>query len=292
MIKLLDYLYLLRPTLFFPGITIYLYGARENETVALPALTATLLLLATIYLTNQLYDIETDSINGKLFFLPQKIISIKAAQIFNIIICIALTVLLLLTLDSFFPFIIVMIFIITNLFYNHPVFNWKGKPFLSAFSSFAGGTLGYLAGYYSQPHVFTNSSLIEALPYGICIMSGALMTMIPDMAGDERAQKKTTPIFIGKKRTMQLVLILNLINIVLATAVDAKEVGLVSFISFIMGLYYYSKQKFNDTNNIKVSILLLSLLICLSYPPYFLSIAVYFIVSRVYYRKRFNIKYP
>jgi len=188
--------------------------------------------------------------------------------------------------------LVILTFIITNIFYNHPKFNWKGKPFYSALSSFTGGSLGFLAGYYSTPRNFTAHSLLEALPYGICILSGALMTMIPDIAGDRQTHKHTIPIMLGSKKTLILIISLNMVNIIITPLLQTYEVGLASFFSAALGIYCYIKQKYNDTSNIKISIILPSMLICKNYPFYLLIATVYFFISRIYYRKRFNIKYP
>ena len=290
--KFLDYLYLLRPTLFFPGITIYLYGARENDSFSIAAIFVIILLLSTVYLTNQLYDVETDRINNKLYFLPKGIISLKSAKIFNLIICIVMTFLLLFYTNYNFLLIIIFAFIIMNILYNLPFFNWKGKPLQSALSSFFGGSLGYLAGLYSIPNNFNGMTIVNSLPYAICILSGALMTMIPDMEGDKKENKKTIPILIGSSNTLLMVLCINLINIAVSATLNAKEVLIVSVISSSIALYSYIKKQYNGTINIKISILLLSLLICFDYPLYLGIIVVYYVVTKLYYRKRFNISYP
>ena len=290
--KFLDYLYLLRPTLFFPGITIYLYGARENNSFSIISIFVIILLLSTVYLTNQLYDIETDRINNKLYFLPRGIISIRSAKIFNLMICTIMVFLLLFYTNCIFLFIIIFAFIIMNILYNIPLFNWKGKPLQSALSSFLGGSLGYLAGLYSIPNNFSSISIINSLPYAVCILSGALMTMIPDMEGDKRENKKTIPILIGSSNTLLMVLFINLINIAISVTLNTEEVLVVSIISSSIALYGYIRKQYKNTINIKISILSLSLLICFDYPLYLGIIIIYYILTRLYYHKRFNIIYP
>ena len=79
--KIVDYFYILRPTLFFPGITIFLFGVKDGNGLNPISFISLLLFLSIMYLTNQIYDIENDRFNNKLFFLSKDIISKKNALI-------------------------------------------------------------------------------------------------------------------------------------------------------------------------------------------------------------------
>ncbi|MFQ6003827.1 MAG: hypothetical protein ACE5KJ_08780, partial [Candidatus Zixiibacteriota bacterium] len=85
MIKYLDYLFVIRPVLMPPVWTILLLGHHRSAALSgqsnLPGLILLLVtfLVGAVYLLNQIYDVESDRINKKLFFLAEGYISKKNA---------------------------------------------------------------------------------------------------------------------------------------------------------------------------------------------------------------------
>ncbi len=305
LLRVLDYFYILRPTLFFPGITIYLFGVHDSSsTFSFFPFLIVLFLLSVTYLTNQIFDIRTDTINDKLFFLTRDIVSLKVAKVYNLFLFISLlaSIIYFFSLTNLlFLVIISLLFFIIVVLYNFEFFNWKSKPYLSILSSFLGGLLFYLAGYYSnlidiELVSFTSvfNSLIFSLPFGIAVVSVSIMTMIADIAGDESCNKKTFAVQFKNKGSNFVIILLSVLNILLSYSILNYVVLFISSISLLLSLLFYFKNyemKYLSTN-VKVSILFLSLAIGYEYPLYLIIIGVYFFVTRMYYKRRFNIVYP
>jgi len=305
LLRVLDFFYILRPTLFFPGITIYLFGIHDSSTSFsfIPFLIV-LLLLSITYLTNQIFDIRTDTINDKLFFLTRDIVSLKVAKVYNSMLFLSLlaSITYFFSLTSLlFLIIISLLFFIIIVFYNFELFNWKSKPYLSILSSFLGGLLFYLAGYYSNVTdlelvSFTSifNSLIFSLPFGIAVVSVSIMTMIADITGDESCDKKTFAVQFKNKGSNFVIILLSVLNIFVSYSISNYVVLFISSVSFLLSLLFYLKKYEMKylSSNVKVSILFLSLAIGYEYPLYLIIIVVYFFVTRMYYKRRFNIVYP
>jgi 4-hydroxybenzoate polyprenyltransferase len=102
--KYLDYIFVLRPALFFPVWTVFLAGYHANmlfdptnnlpgsEIIAAnnPIITAVLLtlLMGAVFIFNQVADIQSDKKNQKLFFLANGIIKKNAAILEGIVLTI------------------------------------------------------------------------------------------------------------------------------------------------------------------------------------------------------------
>lgn len=90
MLKYLDYIFVLRPVLMVPVWTILLLGHHQGSRYAafnrsLPWLFMfSTLFIGGVYLLNQIYDLESDRKNKKLFFLVEGYISKKNAWVLTI----------------------------------------------------------------------------------------------------------------------------------------------------------------------------------------------------------------
>ena len=304
-LRILDFFYLLRPTLFFPGITIYLFGINDSEgSFSLIPFLIILFLLSITYLTNQIFDIKTDTINNKLYFLTRNIISLKIAKIYNIVLYIFMILFAILFYTvSYIPFLVILLllFIVIVVFYNFNFFNWKAKPFFSIFSSFLGGLLFYLVGYYSNLEdleilniKYFLQSILSSLPFALAVLSVSIMTMITDIAGDKNSDKKTFAVYFRNKKSNYAIMIISIINIVLSYLISNNVVFYISIVSIILSLMFHLRNYEMKylLYNIKISVLLLSLAIGYEYPLYLIIITIYFFITRIYYKKRFNVIYP
>ena len=304
-LRILDFFYILRPTLFFPGITIYLFGIKDSDSsfIVIPFI-ITLLLLSTTYLTNQIFDIKTDRINDKLFFLTRNIISINMVKLYNTLIIILFFSFSIYYFDlssAIFLTLIYFLFVIIVILYNFKKFNWKAKPLLSIISSFLGGLIFYLVGYYSNildiNTVSFNSffiSILNAIPFGIAVLSVSIMTMISDEVGDKVADKNTFVVHYKIRVSNNTIILFSFLNSLISYYVLNEVVLIISVISLILSIVFQIKNyevKYLLLN-IKISILLLSIAIGFVFPLYIAIIVTYFIITRMYYKKRFNIIYP
>jgi len=286
LIRILDYFFLLRPTLFFTGITIYLLAVFP----AVPAVQYVLAIVvfqAVIYLYNQLYDIETDKLNNKLFFLADNIIGYHSALLFYRILLVMLFILLSFTNGYFFITISVAV-VLLNYCYSHPRLNWKGKPYLSSISAFLGGSLGYLSGYFTVQQDFNLVLLLSMLPSGLAVLTAANLGMLLDYEGDRKSGKNTSAVHWSQQKFRVWILIVTISGLIVSLY-QSELFFLISFMLTLL-LQIFMTQKVDW--QLKLPILVLSLGVCWLYPSYAIVIGTYFLLAKWYYKKRFSLNYP
>ena len=137
----MDYLFVLRPTLFFPVWTVFLanYYASTRFDTSSDAMTNNLspfnasflitLLMGSVFIINQIVDIETDKKNNKLFIIADGYISIKNAVLETLILAV-LPFAVSFYINMKLGIIFLLIFFSTCILYNIEPFAWKDKPIL------------------------------------------------------------------------------------------------------------------------------------------------------------------
>ncbi|OPZ72632.1 MAG: UbiA prenyltransferase family protein [bacterium ADurb.Bin478] len=99
-LKRLDYLFVLRPTLFYPVWTVALaghwaqarttpamQGGAASETLLALYLAGLTLVLGASFLINQTMDIQSDQLNNKLYLIANGNISLRAAYLETALLC-------------------------------------------------------------------------------------------------------------------------------------------------------------------------------------------------------------
>jgi 4-hydroxybenzoate polyprenyltransferase len=297
MVRYLDYLFVIRPVLMPPVWTILLLGHHRSAVLSgesnLPGLILLLVtfLVGAVYLLNQIYDVESDRINKKLFFLSEGYISKKNA-IFQTILLnlisiipayfISLNLGLLFTLGFLFGF-----------FYSVPPFSLKGRPWGGfLFNILAHGNLAFLGGW-SMNHTLSGESILFSLPYMFAVGAVYLNTTIPDMEGDKRSGKITLAVKWGKEK----VVIFAFTLVLIATSLSFLFKDIPFFIASALVLPFFlfgvlTKKNNNIILSSKLSILFLSIAAGYFYPWYFAILVLGFILTRLYYKARFGLDYP
>lgn len=288
---------LLRPTLFLPLWIFFLLGAHhaEGRVSFWAACTFVLytMLMGGVYIFNQIVDRESDKKNKKLFLLSDGLIPIKRAYIeMGILFAIALFGSFILGVNIFVAFLISLFLGIT---YSLPPVETKGKPFLDIVWNASGyGVLAFVVGWFSVAEP-SKAIFVTAIPYFFAVSAVFVNTTIPDIEGDKDEGKVTTGVFLGKKNTLLLGVILDLVAIIMSYFLGEK--GYICLIgaglAFPIFLFAYIKQT-------KKSILFSFRAI-----PGILAIIVFFItpiiiplfvvvlgVEKSYYKKKFNLDYP
>jgi len=287
----------IRPVIMVPVWTILLLGHHRSAVISgesnLPGL---LLLLVTflvggVYLLNQIYDVESDKLNKKLFFLAEGYISKKNA-IFETVLLNLISIIpayfismqlgLLFTLGFLFGF-----------FYSVPPFSFKGKPmggFL--FNILVHGNLTFLAGWASA-QTLSGKTILFSLPYMFAVGAVYLNTTIPDMEGDKRSGKITLAVKWGKGN----VVILSIILVLIATSLSFLIKDIPFFIASALTLPFFffgalTKKNKDIVLSTKLSILFLSIAAGFFYPWYFAILVLGFLGTRFYYKARFKLNYP
>ncbi len=305
--KYLDYIFVLRPTLFFPVWTVFLAGYHANLLFDLkysslatseihsnnPILVAALLtlLMGAVFIFNQIADIQSDRENQKLFFIADGIIKKNIAILEGI----ALTIFSIAA--SFFlhhqlGIIFIIIFIFTGIIYNFKPFNWKDKPILGIVVNFCGGWSVAVCGWIAAG---TSSwqFAIYAIPYAIGLVAVYLLTTLPDIQGDEAMDKITFGVKYGQKLTTYWAVVFEFAAVILSYLLKDYMLFLPALASFPLFLIAVVSREMNDIfRAIKFTVLFASLAVCIKYPLYFVIIFLTFYFSKWYYRRRFDLEYP
>jgi 4-hydroxybenzoate polyprenyltransferase len=248
-------------------------------------------LVGAVYLLNQIYDVESDRINKKLFFLAEGHISKKNAifqTIFLNLISIIPAYFISLNLGLLFTFGFLL-----GLFYSAPPFSFKGRPvggFLC--NILAHGNLTFLGGW-AMNQTLSAKSILFSLPYMFAVGVVYLNTTVPDMEGDKRSGKATLAVKWGKEK----IVILAFILVLLATSLSFFIKDIPFFIASAFSLPFFLFSALTKKNSdivlaTKLSILFLSIAAGFFYPWYFAILILGFLGTRLYYKARFNYDYP
>ncbi|MFZ5516409.1 MAG: UbiA family prenyltransferase [Candidatus Zhuqueibacterota bacterium] len=306
-IQLLDYVFILRPTLFFPLWTVYLAGFHAN-TVFDPAressqATATsgshvffiaallTLLMGAVYIFNQIVDIKSDERNDKLFFIAKKIIDKKTATIEGVLLTV-ISIGTAFVVDAKVGAMFVWIFLITGILYSYKPFAWKDRPIMGAVANFLGGwsvaSCGWITAGTESYHF-----ALYSLPYGFGLVAVYLLTTIPDIPGDREFNKITFGVKFGKMKAVCWGLVFELATVVLSFILRDYLFFIPALFSLPLFIAAAATQEMKHiVRAIKFTILFVSLAVCLKFPVYFLVILFTFFFSKWYYQKRFGLNYP
>lgn len=314
--KIFDCLFLLRIPLLAPVWTILILGwISGNDDVGIGGiwfsnnvsvynlwliLFGFSLIVASIYVVNQIVDIESDRINHKLFLLPNKLVSVRFAWVLAIL-CAATGIIISLKYDTVL-FILFIIGLLLGVLYNLPPFRLKNKAWGGVFANSLGhGMITFLVGWYAAKigsdldfqtiRIGFLSSISPALANGAVFLA----TTVPDAEGDSTTGKKTFCIKYGEKNTAITAAVFCLGALIFSFFIEnhywvmaaPTVISLPFFISFA-----FTTKRDLAFKAFKWPVFLLSLSVTTFVPEYGVLIIFIFAVSRIYYQKRFGIEYP
>ena len=289
--KILDYFFLLRPTLFFPLWTVILAGrynsGSESSIVQLFIYFAAL--MGASYAINQIVDKEGDQKNNKLFLISEGHIKSASAMIYSGILVIFGSAGML-HLGISYGLLAFAFFIITAVLYNMSPWRWKDKPVLGIVVSIIGGGMAFIFGCLP---VLNFVLLWKSLAYISAFGAVAVLTAVPDTEGDKESGKNTFVIRFGPEITTFTATAFCILAALLGWWSEDRLIfwpALLSCPVFIFANFDRSKKFIIFA--IKFSILMVSLAVGLRYLWYLAIMIIYYFGARWYYSKRFNIVYP
>lgn len=261
------------------------------------------LIVASIYVVNQIVDIESDRINHKLFLLTHGFVSIRTAWVLAIL-CAAggLAVAAIILSDAALT-VIFFLSLVLGALYNMPPVYLKNSPCGGVCASALGhGMLTFLAGWYlsaAQQDTGGIMSLAGGLLSGISptLANAAvyLATTIPDAPGDRLTGKKTFCVAFGERKTA-------LLAAIFCTGAFASSflmlshcwvMAVPSAISLVFFMLFAAVPKRTHAfKAFKWPVFLLTAFVAIFAPEYIVMIIVVFWGSRMYYQWRFNFDYP
>jgi 4-hydroxybenzoate polyprenyltransferase len=301
----LDYIFLLRPMLFFPGWSTMLAGYFiESKSEWFPITTGSgdlisiiqlmtgfALIMGSSFVLNQLRDIESDKKNRKLFIIADGIVSVKSAwRLVYLLTAAALLFGFFIGVEIGVLFLI--FFTLTGIFYNFGPLALKDKPWGSLFANALMGWLAFAVGW-SARHDPGFRLLIDSLPYLFFNTSLYLFTLLPDREGDEHSRKHTLAVLQGSARVINAALVLYFIGLLSGVFFDDKQ----ALVFYLLSLPFYlvtlgRKNTENTIRTTKYAILFFALSVCLRWPLYFPVMAAGFFGTKLYFKYRFDYDYP
>jgi len=249
------------------------------------------LLMAALYILNQIIDMKSDAINQKHLLLAEGLMPVRNALLFLILLLIAAAVISirLPVLTRFF----MAISLVLGIFYSLPPFILKARPFLDFLVNGVGyGFFNFTMGWLSiKP--YSSQALISALPYVLAVSAIFVNTTILDIDGDRKCNYLTTGVLLKERGAaiLGLALIVSCAGISFYVRDYACLVpALAALPLFLIGAV--GKGVKFVILSIRVGGPLLILVTGLLF-PYFLALCLLtFIFLRIYYKKRFGIVYP
>jgi chlorophyll synthase len=302
-LKLFDYLFLLRPIILIPFWSFLLLGYAHSRAEwfwiinmdgsILPVLIIATAFMGIIHILNQIADRNSDQLNQKLFFIANEIITIKQAYL-QILILLIITIppllyikingALLLFIGSILPL---------GMLYSLPPLRLKAKPVIDTLLNAIGyGWVAFSIGWLSHG-AFSWSISLQALPYMLAVAAMYINTTLIDAGGDRESGFKTTGIWLGKKKATGISLLCILLVIISAGLLHSW----VCLITAVASLpVYYLAFNIQSERWIRLSLhlpgRLFVFLTGLLFPYFLLFLILLYIGTRWYYKKRFNIIYP
>ncbi len=298
---LVDSLFLIRPTLLLPVWTLLFWGTtlhRPNAwgMVGFPrafwlALVSYSLLMGAIYVVNQIFDVETDRINQKLFLLSDGYLSLRHAWM-EAILLVGVSLMLGWSLGTAYRWLWVFSLVL-GVLYSVPPFVWKGRPFLDLLSNAVGyGGINVLVGWVSL-HPWQPGLIPRTLPLVSAVGAVFLLTTIPDIPGDRAAGKRSTGVWLGARKTALLATVMLWLTVLFAArygdlwVLSVAALSLPLFVAAVVeGGDRWVKLAYRAAGG------LFGIATALRFPIFLLLGGLTFLALRLYYQRRFGLTYP
>ncbi|MFH1700287.1 MAG: UbiA family prenyltransferase [Candidatus Zixiibacteriota bacterium] len=298
-VKILDFIFMSRPMLLIPVWTVYLhylsdctvsgYGNASINLQFIWQLIVLGLVFAGTYIINQIFDIESDRANNKLFFLPGGIISIEAAWIYyGLLTAAGLGFAYFISRHTFY---VALYIVILGIMYSAPRIRLKDNLFggLLANAVAYGFLIPFMIGLFCAGRL----PALSSIPYFLAIATGYILTTLPDYEGDVISNKLTVAVVLGERGALILALLSALATGVISYLISNYEMTIVAGItSLLVAILLFRQNKSLLLFTCKFPILLLTLLAGAHYPFYLAFLLLTITLTRFYYKKRFDIIYP
>lgn len=307
----LDFVFLTRPILFFPGWATLLAGNAAaggahqfisalrrgrfspefyNADIFLSLVVFTAAMGGSFVL-NQLCDIQSDKNNKKLFLLGQGFISARQGYIESAAL-LFVSIALALCSNPGVLAAVVLFSLITGYFYNFEPFALKNRPIGGLLANLVMGWLAFAIGWLAAAPA-SKEMLIVSLPYLFFNLSLYFLTTLPDAAGDATSGKMTFPVKYGKSKTINLCLFFFLLAFITSVWHKNEFMLVVTFLTLPFVLRLYGKKDVPSAIiAVKAGISFFALTVCINFPALLALMAMIFFFTRYYYKNRFGFDYP
>lgn len=299
--KWVDWIFAARPLLHLPIWSVYLVSLHyhhelSGEEFGLLDLVimacASLIFSGAAYL-NQVYDYDSDLVNGKLGFLQRGYLD-RSKMLTAFIIC-SIPPLAVGALFSVFTLFVFAQLYLLAFSYSDPGWRLKDRPVAGLFANaYAHGLLVPLL--VMPDMTIHNAGLLgwdNPIYFFMTVAGIFALTTIPDRVGDSATGKRTLAVVLGPNLTMVVAILF-----FAGASFTAWHSGYILLVSFsgaallltIAALFIRSEGSLLLAA--KMPILLLTVAAAWFYSGYFFFVVALVIACRIYYRKRFDMVYP
>ena len=299
---MLDWLFLLRPTLFYPIWTYYLAGhwggktsgsgenGFEQATGLWASVAALSLVVGGVFILNQVQDRETDRVNRKLFLLCDGIFPVGWAYAEAALVTLA-GLALGFWIDVRVGALLSGLFILSGVGYNYAPFRWKDRAIMGLLTNATAGFLIYSLGWMTAGgHPMLPWRALAYMVAGGCVY---LNTTLPDLKGDTHANKRTFGVRYGVKATARWALILEIITVGLAGYFRDWILFIPALAVLPLFIWGATRSTVEEVMRAtKYSVAALAVGVCVVFPLYLVPVFFVFFLTRWYYKARFDFDYP
>jgi 4-hydroxybenzoate polyprenyltransferase len=295
----LDYLFLLRPLLMPPVWTIGLLGFGQGQRAgglpdgqaAVVALGLFTLLTGGVYAQNQIYDVEGDRANRKLFLLAEGYIPVASAARFAY----GCFIVALAGAWGYAPWLGVLMSVAAfmGVAYNTPPLRWKDRPVAGfVYNVAVYGVIVFITGWGAAGRIGADA-LLQAVPYCLGVGAIYLNTTLPDIPGDRTTGKITIGVKYGFRRTAVSACILLAAGVATGAWLRDAYIAVPSLACLPFFIRMARSGRVEDAAlATKLGVLALSLAAVAVWPAYLIVLIVLFYGARPYYKHRFGMTYP
>lgn len=299
-----DYIFLMRPMILIPVWTFFLLGAHHaaishqatvNTARLIEGFVSFTLLLGSVYIVNQITDRESDLANDKLFLLSHGIVSTRNAKIESALLTAVSFAVAAILLPPRFMIVLALSAMLGAAYSIRPA-RFKARPVLDVASNAVGnGILNTLAGWVLvYPHL---DGWLLLIPYPFAVAGVHLATTLADIRGDREKSLKTSGTVLGERKGIIVSTILMAVATVLAYIVNNRLAFYASLFSLPFFLVPSSARNNVSIGRlslvpVKAATLIFSISAGTVFRSYLLFIVIAMFLTKIYYSKRFAMKYP
>jgi len=251
---------------------------------------------ASIFIVNQIYDLEVDEINNKAKIIDN-FISIDFSK--KILFFLLPTgFLLIIFIDILVVLPMVLLYLICGMLFTNQNFNFKQNMFMNFLFYIILALLLILSGLiYSRSDMTIISlfSLSLKFIFLFLLIYGAVVLAINilDQEGDQKSNRITIPQNIGIRFTSIIAFLMCLLSFFIGLYLEEplSVVSSISSIPFFLYLIFRGKDK-DVIRSIRYPILLINFYLFMIFPLLFYPIVITYYISKYYYWHRFSLHYP
>ncbi|HKW13341.1 MAG TPA: UbiA family prenyltransferase [Candidatus Krumholzibacteria bacterium] len=205
-----DFLFVLRPLILVPAWAFYSLGAHthripravEHTAIIQSAFWCLSSVLACAYVLNQIFDLESDRLNGKGLFLTRRVFRPRTMLLIALVAF--ATASLLLRNTHHVQHIPLTAALLLSLIYSLPPLRLCSRPWWDLAANAIGyGGLAYVIGHGALSNDLM-PAIMGAVPWVLLVAGTFLHTTILDVEGDAAAGKHTTTVVFGERRSALL----------------------------------------------------------------------------------------